>query len=305
LPDGEKHAFLYNPAIDPVEAIDLQVAIGSDPVLDGWVIASATDINDYGVIVGYLEPAGSVSDPNFRRGYVLDTSAWTISLLPDDRWAYSAPRRVNENGDIAGVYRNPDQTWGVYFIPATGTEVLLLGRNVQDNIFLNNPVESSPAQVAGQLSDGTPFRWTTGETPEIISGISSPSVEGINDSGTICGSTLAKRTRYPMRYKTSLEILSGADGWGCSINSAGDLVVNSLVTTRNRLYHNEWGFLNLDDLIDRNDPDAPAWLSRSIYGFELVGLSDRDDTDFGWVSGRLTFAEGGATFFLLTPVPNQ
>ena len=316
LPDGSKHAFLYDPAGNSTTAIDLHEAIlllGVAP--DGWVSTSATDINDDGVIVGYLEP--SVWDPNFRRGYRLDTRNWTISLLPDDDWSYSFPRRINEDGDIAGLYRNLDQTWGVYSIRALDTTVLLLGQNVQQNIHLNNSVEGRAAQVAGLLTDGTPFRWTTGAagTLELISGIPSSSVAGINDSGTIGGSTYTKvlkggSARYALRYSTTLEILPSANKAAVSINSAGDLAIQYFAEP-SFLYHDSWGFLKLDDLIDLSDPDAPAWFSRN--GTQLVGLSDRiatttngdAKTEFGRASGNIVLADGNAMHFLLTPVPNK
>lgn len=309
LPDGARHAFLYDPAVDPDTAIDLHDVIsllGGGTLFPGWVAASGIDINDFGMIVGYLVPAGDPWNPDFRKGFVLDTANWTLSPLPDDDWNYSYPNAINENGDIAGQYRRPDGTWDAYFTPADGGATLLLGQSVQNTrIYLNNPSGTRSAQVAGQLSNGTPFRWTIGAGVEIISGINSPSVEGFNDSGTICGSTYTKvgkgsSARYPYRYNTALQILSGGKGYGKSINSAGDLL-NPLVGGGAHLYHDTWGFLNPDDLIDATDTDSTTWFARRQ--FSLTHLTDRDDTTFGAICGQLTEMDLSSSFFLLTPVP--
>ncbi len=64
-----------------------------NPFLHGLVIASATDINDQGVIVGYLFPDGSEVDIYHRRGYVLDTHLSTNVDYLDDR-AVTRNRRL-------------------------------------------------------------------------------------------------------------------------------------------------------------------------------------------------------------------
>lgn len=314
LPDGARHAFLYDPAVDPDTAIDLHDVIsllGGGTLFPGWVAASGIDVNDFGVIVGSLVPASDPSDPNFRKGFVLDTATWTVSPLPDDDWSYSFPNAINENGDIAGRYRRPDGTWDAYFMPADGGATLLLGSVQDTRIYLNNPSGARSAQVAGELSNGTPFRWTTGTGVEIISGINSPSVEGLNDSGTICGSTYTKvgkgsSARYPYRYNTSLQVLSSGKGYARSINSAGDLLnlgpwdLHEGMDTQ-RLYYDAWGFLNPDNLIDTTDADSTRWFARKRFG--LSHLTDRDATTFGTICGQLTDMDDSSSFFLLTPVP--
>lgn len=312
LPDGARHAFLYDPAVDPDTAIDLHDVIAlldGGTLFPGWVAVSGVDVNDFGLVVGYLAPAGDPWDPNFRKGFIFDTASWTVSPLPDDDWSYSTPNAINENGDIAGLYRRPDGTGEPYFMPANGGPTLLLGQSKTTNsrIYLNNPSGTRSAQVAGQLAtNGAPFRWTTGAGVEVIFGINSPSVEGLNDSGTICGSTSTKvgkgsSARYPYRYSASLEILSSGSLWGTSINSAGDLLNPRLSTYY--IYHDSWGFLKIDDLIAASDPNAPIWFNRQRMS--LAQLSDRDPlTAFGMISGSLTRADGSATQFLLTPASN-
>jgi hypothetical protein len=338
LPDDtiDHHAFLYDAPIDPsrdsATAIDLHEAMGSKAPA-GWVIASATDINDQGVIVGYLSPDGSDVDIYHRRGYVLDThlstnvSLWTIQLLPEIG-SSSFPKAINEQGDIAGVYLVLDENlnvhWDAFVIPAAGTPVSLLGQYANESsICMNNAVLDRGAQVAGVLSDGRAFRWTYPWTPPpgqpapvvILAGVNRPDVAGINDSGTIGGTAYTKvskggSTFCPMRYDTTLQILSGVQGFAQSINSAADLLVH-YGSGPGYLYHDSWKFLKLDDLIDPADSDAPAWFSRNINGFYLQRLSDRivttengdATTRFGLVSGDIVLADGSFKCFLLTPVP--
>ncbi len=324
--DGTSHAFLYDPAAtDPTTAFDLHIAIGSDPVLEGWVIASATDINDDGVIVGYLIQGPLPFDQAFRRGYVLDThasldvSTWTLSLLPTDDWSY--PQQINEHGDIAGVYNNPDQTYDVYFIPASGAPVSLLGQSVPNGrIYMNNPdpVAGRAAQIAGRLSDGRAFRWTTSSATPVIFNLDIPSVYGINDFGTICGSTRATFSSnkgktstgtYAMRYDgTQLDIWSNMPGYAHSITSAGDLVVSPQSGIPRYVYHDSWGFVRLDALIDPNDLYAIAWSSGGLIDINVItdcinpDLLGDDKTKIGLVSGVLVLANGNSVGYLLTPV---
>ncbi len=97
LSDGDSstsdmsHAMLHDPAATATSlptAIDLCEMAAcrlfyEGAVLDGWVIASATDINDDGVIVGYLFPEGSPWSSSSAVGYTLDTHASPDAPLPD------------------------------------------------------------------------------------------------------------------------------------------------------------------------------------------------------------------------------
>ncbi len=197
-----------------------------------------------------------------------------------------------------------------------GEVVELLNQNVGTNLFMNNPDPDvgRAAQVAGISSDdGGTYCWTTSsDVPDILSSLSL--VGGINDSGTISGSTFVKRTRYPARYNASLanplQILLGVEGYGRHINSDGDLVVESY-DHNYYLYHDAWKYLKVDALIDPNDPHATAWFSRK--GHYLDSFTDRiitdpsegEETEFGLVSGTLTHPDSTAVNFLLIPVPKN
>ncbi len=131
---------------------------------------------------------------------------------------------------------------------------------------MNNPdpVAGRAAQVAGLLSDGTAFCWTTSsDVPKILSGLISPSVTGINDFGTICGATKLSKSVTSIPCVTTRPWRPSCREWRagpCHINSAGDLAVMGSIP-KYYLYHDSWGFVKLDALIDPDDPNAAAWLS--------------------------------------------
>jgi probable HAF family extracellular repeat protein len=309
---GERHAFLYDPAIDAQMAVDLNDLLDAP---EGWVIAGARDINDFGAIVGFLHPIG---DESVSRGFVCDLSAAvpTVQTLPDSAWISSIGHRINENGDVIGKFRNADGTYGGYvyhtgLYGAADVAVTVLSTN-GSLAALNNPVGTRDTQVLGQdAATGIPFRWTRGQGFESLTPMGTCGVYDMNDSGTVCGWSnvkfkygSGKNTYYeyynvPVRYTTALQTLSGGyDGeLADSINSSGDVV-----TTYDRLYSDLWGFRTLNSLIDPADPNAVAWNSKSnLY---CTGLNDRDaTTKCGQVSGVIWWADGTEQFFLLTPVP--
>jgi probable HAF family extracellular repeat protein len=315
-PNGEKHGFLYDPTVNANTAIYLNDVVATPA---GWMISSAVGINNRGAIVGYLEPVGSSFDPNFRMGFILDMAAETPTLLPlpDAQWAYAWGTSINENGDVLGIYRTAAGGYGIYvwnsglYAPANPMP-LLLGQDVtiaNATPKLNNPVGDRPAQVAGQLATGptqygTAFRWTPGQSLETFPELQSPVVSDINDSGTFCGRVVAKPSNkpaspYQMRFNTNLELLgvSVQGDFFSDINGDGDLINNAA------LYRDGWRFLNPNDLIDLNDPDAAIWFSASDVN--LSDLNERDDiTGFGQMVGRIGFADHSALCFILTPAPS-
>ncbi len=70
-----------------------------------------------------------------------------------------------------------------------------------------------------------------------------------------------------MRYGTTLQILSGVQGFAKSINSADDLLVQQYGNGPGYLYHDSWKFVKLDDLIDPTDSDAPHGSAGTSTGF--------------------------------------
>lgn len=296
-----KRAFLYDPLVDPSMAVDLNTIVTAP---QGWVIASAVGINGHGVIVGYLEPEGSTGA--VRSGFLLDPAQPVLTLLPDSTWDYTFPRRINENGDVLGVYynHNPDETWGTYlFNSSTDTEVTVLGDVRNTNVALNNPTDSHDVQVAGTLPDNSAFRWTRGQGLEVLPLIS-PDVSGINDAGTVSGSTSVKlkgnrSERRAMRYSSSLELLPSPYVNASAINSSSDV---SLGTA---FYRDDWGALPIDELIDTSDPDAALWFSNSRTSVGLLKLTERlPETGFCGFAASVLYNDAlPGRLCLLSPVP--
>ena len=102
--------FLYDPAVDPNKAIDLNNWFdGNRGVPEGCYLRLARDINDENVIIGQLEDqAGN------RCGFAIDLVAETpvVDLLPTvDGATDLRPTEINENGDILVIYQDASGTW--------------------------------------------------------------------------------------------------------------------------------------------------------------------------------------------------
>lgn len=114
--DGQARAFLFDPSLDDEqnligEAIDLNDIVVNE-LLPGWAISAAYGINNWGCIVG------SLSHPDGQSGFILDMNAeggHQLHIIPGDilgtnlganTWA----RRINDNGDVLGSYREDSVT---------------------------------------------------------------------------------------------------------------------------------------------------------------------------------------------------
>jgi hypothetical protein len=304
---GVKRAFLARP-LAAAQAIDLSTTVTAPA---GWTIACATSINDSGLIVGYLEPQGSPNDPNSRAAFVIDpdVTPLTATRLPS-AMAYTVAVSVNEQGDILSAYRKSNGTWGVTLynplVDLTPTE-LPFDCYAPNFLVLNNSTSTRDVQVAGLLADQSAFRWTRGGPLEVIlpapaSGPGS-AVYGINNTGTVCGYTYIKvsRTRTeqrPMRYAAALEILPAGYYSAGAINGAGD------VTLGTAIYRDDWGALNIDQLIDRTDPDSALWFSTSRKFYAVTKITERlSGTNFAACGAGVDYGDGtGTRYCLLTPV---
>ena len=320
--DGER-AFFF----DGVQAIDLN-AIVTAGLPDGWRLRSALAINDWMVVVGNIEKIGS--DPIETRPIAIDLAAVNpvVDLLPDVGVVFglTAGYRINENGDILGIYELADGIWGAWFFNPGLYDGDPEVRDLRDGIpqdmsdespdpllipfrgldlSLNNPVGDSRAQVAGDV-DHVPFRYTLGDAePEWF-----PEVDlvlwvgGLNDSGTFCGLHRGPKIKGkikvdPFRFdeslETSLELLP-TDNYQqpYGMNSWGDLLTSSYV------YRDDWGWVKINDLVVGTDADMQAWSSGNAYVAYQNGINDRGGLSLaGQIAGY--FSDG--RLFVLTPEP--
>ena len=110
--DGQR-AFLFNGD----QAIDLNEIVAAGLPDDGWRLRSALAINDHMVVVGNIEKIGS--DPIETRPIAIDLAADNpvVDLLPDVGVVFglTAGYRINENGDILGIYELANGIYGAWF----------------------------------------------------------------------------------------------------------------------------------------------------------------------------------------------
>ena len=312
--DGDKRAYLYDPAIDLDSAVDLNDIA---PAPEGWVISSGVGLNDSGLVVGSIE---LIDNRAVRRGFLLNRAADppTIEFLPAmPGEQFSSAHDVNENGDVTGVYRRADGTDDVFLYNSGVYDPLDEDLNVlgavlgQPAVQLNNPTATRSAQIAGVLADGTFFRWSPFEPLETFAYENWRHwPRGLNDSGTFCGRSWVaakgnKGYSLPFRYNTEPEYLTDAE-WSSpeAINSSGDLcgwfTGNSEYTPW--VYHDDWGSINPADLVTGSDADLALW--DSATSVSVTKINDRDPaTDFGQLRGSLRFNDDSTLFFILTPEP--
>jgi hypothetical protein len=110
--EGRK-GYLYDPAI-PGGVIDLS-ALNLPGIPPGYQINSVVGINDHQVLVGYLTNDFGLSGDSI--GFAIDWAADTpvVDLLPEMGSGYSYGRKINENGDILGVFEDTGGAIRAYF----------------------------------------------------------------------------------------------------------------------------------------------------------------------------------------------
>ena len=293
--NGSKRGFVYDPAVDPDTAIDLNT-IAAAPA--GWRIRAALAINDDGMIVGSLSP----SDDTQKLGFLLDLTTGTLVTLPNQGSSLSNGVDINESGDVLANYTRADGSHGAYVYNLPNDSLVDLNVNVfnYDGMRMNNPTSAHDTQVTLQEDDGSaygmPVRWTRGQGFETIPG-KGTQAHAINDAGSVGGGTIYKNGgTVPFRYTTSLEVFSNYTESAWDINSSGDLLGGHAV------YQDAWGFLSITSLIDTTDPDAPEFLAYFVNG--AMQMNDRlPAVGFGEIVGGIQLPDG-VYGFLLTPVPH-
>src|SRR5262249_20368700 len=131
-------------------AVDLEILIAGAGVTQGWKIGSAVGINDDGLLVGYLAPLGAGYQSVARQGFALDLGAAAPQVVPLPNWGdwtMTYARCVNNNGDILGVYKNPDGSFGLYFYNPSDPTTPRYLNHVSNSAYLNNPLLDASGNV--------------------------------------------------------------------------------------------------------------------------------------------------------------
>ena len=288
---------------------------GPDAGLD-----SVVGMNSRGDMVVYVEDSSGI-----RKGYVIDTSLdgqfspdpadWNVQALPDFGSDFTYGRRINEIGDVLGVYKRADGTSDAYlYNPWLGTPDTPLGVNLENtDVELNNL-----AEVAGIFDGGTAFLFDpTNSDWQWFTDAEYLNIRGLNDDGTFVGDAYTIETyaggkkqrrgnRAAFRHAGSFEPLGA--GLAKGVNTSGDVALDISEPT---ILHT--GFapdfaeqtLTLADLITADDPLKSTFVSHSP---EVFAINDRDATGYSQAVVRLyDVSDGnGATrsnvVVILTPV---
>lgn len=261
--------------------------------------SSVVGMNGHGHMVGYVEDGagvrkGFVIDPTFEGQFDPDTSNWTVQALPDFASDATYGRRINEIGEVLGVYHRADGTSDAYLYNTwLGTPAIVLGKNLESvSVALNNL-----SQVAGVEVGGTAFLYdplTSGS--QEFTEVEYQNIEGLNDDGVFVGHAYTIETyaggkkqrrgsAVGFRYDGFFEPLKPGLSEVKGINASGDVPMSGAT-----ILHT--GFspdfteqtLTLTDLIADNDPLKSTFLDHSP---EVFAITDRDGTVYSQVVVRL------------------
>jgi hypothetical protein len=237
------------------------------------------DVNNAGVAVGFDEDAG--------QGFVLNTTTGAFRYLPDMAGGYSdRPRRINDEGVIAGAASDPNGTW----VATTWA-----------------PPYGSPHQV-GVPWEQQVMSWTDPDTGEVYTWVAGSEADGINDAGTVAvfaadGDSHVMRAHGDSRFSRDPGSdqpvdVSSVPAVPMTKTASGRLTV--LHTSGDQAYTfalNDTGTVVGDDVTNIDTYDT-----RPVY---WVGSSERDlgqpadaqggralNIDGNWVTGFLYYGDG-------------
>jgi hypothetical protein len=179
---GPNRAYLANPAMSQFVLLDSIVDTSNLPA-NTW-LASVVGINDHGVVVGY-----TLNDADERYPFAVDLALErpVVDLLPRTGFVYDYASKINNRGEIVGVFLNPldPETTDDNYISLWYLDPLLYGdpatRIARDADELGNPLpfdmsQQSPVSlesIVGPTSHRVFISNPSGDTPTFIGGTSS------------------------------------------------------------------------------------------------------------------------------------
>lgn len=285
------------------------------PLPAGFRIRTCTDVNELGVVVGSM----GTDDRTQNAGFAIDThlssdpALWTFYHLPHLGFAYSVARAINDFGDIVASYQPLDSTARVPYLfnlytPETEPTIIPYAAAAVPDGFNNfrqilfcldgaNPSVYEPGMPLLTLTDAN-YRSSSSSFSQLL-----------NDAGVLAWRMHAKKGNHtvPVRRSISsglpLQQLYSSSAYVKAINRQNDVLLSG-----DLLYHNEFGIVNLDNLILSSDPLRGMWINNG-GSYELMTdrssvESDPDDLRFPPLVGRVQF--GGVQYMvLLIPGPQQ
>lgn len=328
---GSHRGFLYDPLIDPQQAIDLNDLV---QVPAGWLIRAGLGINDRGAIVAAIIKLSALdpAQPGYEiHGLLIDTrqplvdGKWASIPIPDLAPMISYSKGINNNGDIVGVFEQDGQIGGYVYNtglyresgPDPVPQVLPFALGSRYPLLLNDPVAGRTLQVVGLLTDGTVFEYTAGAAgPESFPALSTYDVtfDSINGYGEFCGGVRVRKSKgnqtvlRPFRFDPELQsspTLLGSETehaglFATDVNNSSDVVAYGGSNIGECLFHKSAGAFNLDSLVTGTADEVNLWLnfrSGPIYMTERVDLGSTTVPGFPVLG-----TTGGSIGAVLVPV---
>lgn len=306
--NGGTSGWMYHPGA--TEAIDLNEYCD---VPEGFTIAYATDVNDFGFVLAGIETTvqRDRTQPGFEaHGLLIDTwkTPWEAILLPDAPSASNAVVnnstgwRINNRGDILGTFIDPADNGSPYSPARAYLYTVDLARNsnandsplvlplaliARDKVAMNDPAPGLTLQIAGVAPDRSAFRYTVGSNQLRVLALEQNGAIAINNDGVFCG-----RARIPKKgnqfvsrpylfdfdTQTSPTLIGSESAQAMEIaygiNDSGDLIMDHF------LYHNS-NIVAIDDTVSGPNGDfyrnslrgATQVSERTANGFPIIGAS--------------------------------
>ncbi len=311
--DGRERAFLYTAGIGVQDLNDLA---GPE---SGWNLYSAYGINDSGQVVGVGTPNGESHSFGFRfTPGDIDGQEPVIERMALPDAVYSVAGAINDLGEVVGESNDAafNKTVFVYSYSSDLDEWQMTNLGVEPSVNVNHFGINNFGQVVGTTNAvgsvrNMIFRYTPGLGIETTSLFNAPFTAkngwswagDINDAGEITGNApLAKLNSHAFRFSdlTGMVDLDGSrqnESRGTAINLQGDVAGHRWYRndnqTRGFLYTDEYGMVDLDDLVVGTPEDLDHWMTRKV---NIDAMNDS-----GQICGGLTGTPAKA--FVLTRVP--
>jgi probable HAF family extracellular repeat protein len=267
-------------------------------------MSSAYDVNDAGVVAGYV---GSWPDV---RAAICSEGVLSYLALPEDATG-SIAVAINNRGQVAGQLSLASGAWEAAIWNSSSGGVTRLG--IPTGGFFSSAQDindtGSIVGVAGMSGGTRAVLWDENGTHllPLPSGYTSSTAQGINNSGAIAGTA---DTGYPLPppYPPSVAVVwrdgvahvlrplvDGAAASASDINDAGQVIGNSATTAapwlvRDAVLWNDDGPIDLGSL-GGNFGLASAINADGVVAGYMTDPATNENHAFAWSSGALTLLD--------------
>ena len=285
----------------------------------GWAlpasfrIRTVLDVNEFGLIVGSM----GLDDGTQNQGFAIDTDLssdpadWAFAALPTLGFSFTAAFNVNDEGDVLGVYRTSGGPLDHYLyncydpavnepLPLNIPGATIAGMNNDRQVLLevdNIPTlfeEGESLRIVGDANYVQPFLLASNY---------------LNDAGVFSWKATVNSKGWktvPIRRSinsgATAETLVNISANVYGLNEQSDVLIEG-----RRLFHDEVGLVNVDDLILDSDPLKASWVGNGGWIRLLTDRSSNpDDAEFlrfPKMIGTVTTADGYWHAVVLTPGP--